>query len=196
MHFVPFKQLCFSLALMMFVAGCESKTMVEPSVENKATETTTEVTKTESGDKHAHVDGKTEEQEIKEALAKLSPEDQKLAAEQGYCVIGDGKLGSMGTPVKLMIEEQPVFVCCDHCTEKAKADPKATLAKVDEMKKKTAAEHGTPVPATTTEKPAEAPKAEANKTEVTKPAPEAEKVTKPKALKKPAAEGDGMSEGM
>ena len=48
-------------------------------------------------------------------------------------------LGAMGPPVKLMIKDQPVFLCCKHCKKKAEADPDATLAKAEELKKASAA---------------------------------------------------------
>jgi hypothetical protein len=43
--------------------------------------------------------------------------------------------GAMGTPLKVMIEGKPVFLCCDGCTKKAQANPAAVLAKVEELKK-------------------------------------------------------------
>jgi Cu/Ag efflux protein CusF len=70
------------------------------------------------------------------ALAKLSPEDRKLAEAQQLCPVSDHPLGSMETPIKLMIKGQPVFICCDGCKEKAEGNPDAMLAKVAEMKKK------------------------------------------------------------
>jgi hypothetical protein len=44
------------------------------------------------------------------------------------------RLGSMDVPVKVMIEGQPVFLCCAGCEDKAKANPKQTLQKVEELK--------------------------------------------------------------
>ena len=65
---------------------------------------------------------------IEAALAKLSDDDRKLAEAQRFCpVLEDSRLGSMGTPVKLMIDGQPVFLCCEGCEDEALADPKATL---------------------------------------------------------------------
>jgi hypothetical protein len=76
-----------------------------------------------------------EEAKIKAALAKLSPEDQRLAEAQGYCpIMQDNRLGSMGTPVKVLIKGQPVFLCCPGCREEALAYPDATLAKVAKLK--------------------------------------------------------------
>ena len=78
--------------------------------------------------------------EASAALAKMSPKDRAAAEAQKYCAIQTkGLLGSMGTPVKLELDGQPVFLCCKGCTGKAQANPKATLAKVEELKK--AGEH-------------------------------------------------------
>jgi Cu/Ag efflux protein CusF len=73
--------------------------------------------------------------EIKESLAKLSPEDRKLAEAQRFCAVQGKKsrLGAMGTPVKVMVKGQPVFLCCDACTETAQANPDRTLARVEEL---------------------------------------------------------------
>ena len=69
-------------------------------------------------------------------LAKLSKEDRAAAEAQKYCAIQTkGLLGSMGAPIKLDLNGKPVFLCCKGCTGKAKANPKATLAKVEELKK-------------------------------------------------------------
>ena len=44
-------------------------------------------------------------------------------------------LGSMGAPLKIMVEGQPVFLCCEGCRDHVQDDPKAALAKVAELKK-------------------------------------------------------------
>jgi hypothetical protein len=77
-----------------------------------------------------------EESEIKAALAKLPEKDRKLAEEQKYCPISDERLGSMGEPLKILVKDQPVFLCCKGCEKKALADPDKTLAKVKELKAK------------------------------------------------------------
>src|SRR5829696_8334462 len=59
-----------------------------------------------------------EEAAIQASLAKLGPEDQKLAEQQRFCAVeNDSRLGSMGPPVKVMLKEQPVFLCCKGCTK-------------------------------------------------------------------------------
>jgi hypothetical protein len=73
--------------------------------------------------------------EVKANLAQLALEDRQLAEAQKFCVVeSENRLGSMGTPVKVMVEGQPVFVCCKSCQKKALADPQKTLAKVKELK--------------------------------------------------------------
>ena len=66
------------------------------------------------------------------ALATLSPEDRQAVDSQRFCpVLGTNRLGSMGTPVKLMINGQPVFLCCEGCRTDAMKDPQLTLKKVN-----------------------------------------------------------------
>jgi len=79
------------------------------------------------------------EKEEKGGLSKLSPEDRKLAEAQQFCAVeGDHRLGSMGTPYKVMVEGQPVFLCCKSCEKKALTHPEKTLARVKELKEKAA----------------------------------------------------------
>lgn len=68
------------------------------------------------------------EKKISEAMASLSPEDQKLATTQRFCPIMEyGRLGAMGTPIKVMLEGKPVFDCCKNCVAEAKKDGQTTL---------------------------------------------------------------------
>ncbi|MFN8856523.1 MAG: hypothetical protein ACK50P_13220 [Planctomycetaceae bacterium] len=72
--------------------------------------------------------------EIAEAIGKLSPEDQLLAKAQGYCAVSEEPLGSMGPPVKLTLNDQPVFVCCEGCNKRATSNPDATVAKAGKLR--------------------------------------------------------------
>jgi uncharacterized protein (TIGR03000 family) len=74
---------------------------------------------------------------VQQNLSKLNPEDQKLAQAQGFCAVQNGvRLGAMGTPVKIMVKDQPVFLCCKACEEHARSNPEQTLAKVKELQTK------------------------------------------------------------
>jgi uncharacterized protein (TIGR02231 family) len=75
-----------------------------------------------------------EEARIKAAMAKLSPEDRKLAEAQVFCAIDqDSKLGSMGPIIKVMCKNKPVFVCCKGCETEARANPDQALALLDKL---------------------------------------------------------------
>jgi Cu(I)/Ag(I) efflux system membrane fusion protein len=70
------------------------------------------------------------------SLATLSAADRKLVEAQRFCpILSSNRLGSMGPPLKLMIEGQPVFLCCPGCKDKALEDPQGTLAKVAKLRK-------------------------------------------------------------
>ncbi len=72
-----------------------------------------------------------------ESLAKLTPADRKLAVAQGFCAKEtDTELGSMGVPVKVVVNGQPIFVCCESCTPDVLRNPQQTLAMVDKLKAK------------------------------------------------------------
>jgi uncharacterized protein (TIGR03000 family) len=77
---------------------------------------------------------------VQESLSKLGPEDQKLAEAQRFCAVQNGvRLGAMGTPVKIIVKGQPVFLCCKACEEHAQSNPDQTLAKFEELKAKAVA---------------------------------------------------------
>ena len=52
----------------------------------------------------------------------------------------ENRLGTMGTPYKVMVKDQPVFLCCKGCQKRALADPDRTLARVAELKAKSASD--------------------------------------------------------
>ena len=85
-------------------------------------------------------DPKAAEAKIKTAMAKLSEADRTVAAAQRFCpMMETARLGAMGTPIKIMIDGKSVFVCCEHCKDDAVDGGKATLAKVEKLKKAAAA---------------------------------------------------------
>src|SRR5260370_1063469 len=73
---------------------------------------------------------------IQAARANLKPEEQRLVSAQDFCPIREGnRLGLVGMPpFKLVLNGQPVFLCCDDCEKAARADPDGTLAKVEKLK--------------------------------------------------------------
>ena len=76
------------------------------------------------------------EASIRANLAKLPEKDRKLAEAQKYCAVEtDDRLGATGVPEKIMIKDQPVFLCCKGCEGEAESDPDATLKKAEELTK-------------------------------------------------------------
>ena len=45
----------------------------------------------------------------------LAPEDRPLAERQKLCPVTSKPLGSMGTPARIVVSGQVVFLCCDGC---------------------------------------------------------------------------------
>ena len=75
-----------------------------------------------------------EQARIDANMAKLNPVDQQLARKQVFCAIDqDARLGSMGPIQKLMLKNQPVFLCCKGCAAEANAHPDETLLKVQNL---------------------------------------------------------------
>jgi multidrug efflux pump subunit AcrA (membrane-fusion protein) len=64
----------------------------------------------------------------------LDPADRQLARAQRLCPITEAPLGAMGKPVKVVLRNQPVFLCCKGCVLKANKDPLATLKKVEHFR--------------------------------------------------------------
>ncbi|MDZ4684011.1 MAG: hypothetical protein SH850_02910 [Planctomycetaceae bacterium] len=100
-----------SLLAAMALAGCQSS--VPPS-----------------GTVDAGQDG-----QIQATLAKLDAPDRAVAEQQRFCAVQTHeRLGSMGVPLKLDVQGQPVFVCCKGCEKKALGNPDETLARVAALK--------------------------------------------------------------
>ncbi len=79
----------------------------------------------------------TDDQDAKigQSLAKLGGVDQKLAQAQKFCpILKNSVLGSMGKPVKIVLEGQPVFLCCRGCEKEARDHPSETLTTVNRLK--------------------------------------------------------------
>lgn len=123
-------------AFGVFAVGCQSQSQ-------PATPETVSTPAQDETDGHQH-DGDAEEDhgeaDVAAAMATLSDEDREEAEAQKFCVVmKTSLLGSMGAPLKLDINGQPVFVCCAGCKFKAMKNPEQTLATVAKMKADNAA---------------------------------------------------------
>ena len=61
--------------------------------------------------------------------AALTEADREGIARQRVCPVMGGALGSMGEPVKLLVDDQPLYLCCRGCIGKVQEAPDAYLAK-------------------------------------------------------------------
>jgi membrane fusion protein, copper/silver efflux system len=68
--------------------------------------------------------------EMEEAIAELATEDQDLARKQRVCVVAEMALGSMGVPVRVELEGQVVFLCCEGCRGALMKNPQKFLEKL------------------------------------------------------------------
>lgn len=110
-----------TLLVSSVFTGCKDAAPEKPDVSKKTTEKP------------------SAEDTFKANLAKLDGADRKLAEAQKYCAVeNENRLGSMGAPFKVIVKDQPVFLCCKSCQKAALADPEKTLVKVEELKKKAA----------------------------------------------------------
>jgi YHS domain-containing protein len=56
--------------------------------------------------------------------------DAALVKRQAKCPVMDEPLGSMGQPIKVMVGDKPIFLCCKGCIKKIQAEPAKYLAMV------------------------------------------------------------------
>ncbi len=67
---------------------------------------------------------------LPEGLAKLSETQRMAALKQVVCPVTGAKLGSMGGPPVITVNERDVFLCCAGCEEELRKDPGKYLAKM------------------------------------------------------------------
>jgi membrane fusion protein, copper/silver efflux system len=63
-------------------------------------------------------------------LEGLFAEDRPRAERQKVCPVTNKPLGSMGTPIRVVVSGRVVFLCCDGCEDSLKHEPAKYLAKI------------------------------------------------------------------
>ncbi len=123
---VPVKLMVQGQPVFICCASCEEKALAEPQ------RTLAEVARLKKG----HAQAAEEETKLAAELAKLGAKDRRLAQEQRFCAVNnENRLGSMGVPVKLMIQGQPVFLCCEGCRDEALANAARSIERVNQLRK-------------------------------------------------------------
>ncbi len=127
--------LAATLAAMLWslgLAGCSSK----------STDSNTPATGAQTSAEHHdmdHMDGDhmpddgdaaTDMDKMMAEVAKLSPEDAASVMAQHYCPVSGDMLGADGPPIKLDIQGQTVWICCEDCRDAIVNHPDEYLAKL------------------------------------------------------------------
>ena len=63
-------------------------------------------------------------------ISSATAADAALIAQQKVCPVMDEPLGGMGQPIKVLIGEHPIYLCCKGCIKKVQAEPAKYLAMV------------------------------------------------------------------
>ncbi len=123
--------LAVSFPLISSLTGCSS---TEPNVNsppNDSGQTRKNGTDVQAApDAHLSHDHNSVPREVASELAKLSAEDAHSAEAQHQCPVSGELLGSMGPPIKVDVEGQPVWICCDGCKDRLLASPSEFLSEL------------------------------------------------------------------
>lgn len=135
---VPVKLTIGEKTVFVCCPACEKPALADPEATIHKLERAERARKTSTPRTSTHTEHGSQtdvEAKIHANLAKLSEEDRRLAELQYECVVlRNSRLGSMGPPHKLMIQGQPVFLCCGGCEKAALAKPDLALKRLAELK--------------------------------------------------------------
>jgi hypothetical protein len=81
---------------------------------------------------HADHADQSDMDKMRAQLAKLSPEDAASAMKQHFCPVSDEMLGVMGAPIKVDVDGQQVWICCEDCRQTLWDNPDEYLAKLNQ----------------------------------------------------------------
>jgi len=127
------------VGLSLGLSGCSSQSASEqaaPAGSPSAAHNHGEHTDHAHGEHSDHGDrGQTEQSNMDKMmteLAKLSPADRASAESQHICPVSGDMLGVMGPPLKIELNGQQVWICCEDCKADLFAHPDEYLAKLKE----------------------------------------------------------------
>ena len=61
-------------------------------------------------------------------VTSATQDDAALIAQQKNCPVMDEPLGSMGDPIKVLVGDKAIYICCPGCAKKIAAEPQKWLA--------------------------------------------------------------------
>jgi len=79
---------------------------------------------------HDGGDGLSDMEKMKVELAKLSSEDAASALKQHFCPVSGDMLGTTGPLLKVDVDGQQVWICCEDCRDPLLEDSAKYLAKL------------------------------------------------------------------
>jgi len=59
--------------------------------------------------------------------------DQQPVIQQSICPVTETRLGEHGDPIKLMVGDRPVYVCCEGCVQQVQNDPRGYVQKASHL---------------------------------------------------------------
>ena len=81
---------------------------------------------------------------IAAAMSELSEEDRILAERQEICPVANMRLGSMGAPKRVLVNDTPVFICCEGCRKRLLNEPDKYLTMLEEYQSGSTSENSLP----------------------------------------------------
>jgi len=125
------------VGLSLMVHGCSGPSPSEPAApvsSPSAADTHGEHADQAHGEHGDHApDGHTGQSDMDKMmpeLAKLSPADRASAENQHVCPVSGDMLGAMRPPLKVDVNGQQVWICCEGCKDQLLANPDKYLAKL------------------------------------------------------------------
>jgi hypothetical protein len=106
------------IAAAMWLTGCGG------------TSAQTQGEKAKPADQKSPIAAKDAKDKPQVTVVPVSKDDEAAMKEQAVCPVSGDKLGSMGEPVKVMIGDKALFLCCSGCLSKVQDDPELYLNKV------------------------------------------------------------------
>ena len=130
------------VSIGVYGCGANTASRPEPSVADPSTSANVDHANMGSADHdqqgsgHAAHEGHAEQtksdmETMQEGLAELSAADRASAEKQHVCPVSGEMLGTMGTPQKVDVSGQQVWICCPGCKDQLLASPGQYLAKLN-----------------------------------------------------------------
>jgi Cu(I)/Ag(I) efflux system membrane fusion protein len=117
------------VGLSLGLSGCSSQSASEQAA--PASSPSTVHDHGEHGDHGANGHtGQSDMDKMMAELANLSPTDRASAEKQHLCPVSGEMLGLMGPPLKIDVNGQQVWICCEDCKADLLAHPDEYLAKL------------------------------------------------------------------